>query len=181
MEYIVDPLLDTTMVEMPSACPIATASDRDQYVYIDLADQHYGPLIVVVCIWSCQRLSTKIDVLQQQPQSQIMKRAKSGRLDTSIRMFTCETCDNVWWRKVPTRKAVSTRYSTRRRQWKKVWAILLLMHGTVRSAFLRLTVSSAISPVNLNPFIPSLSSLTTSLLFLALAGLLLPSYYFFSM
>jgi len=37
----------------------------------------------------------------------ILRRARTGQIDTSARLFACQACDKYWWLRVPDRKTVS--------------------------------------------------------------------------
>lgn len=38
----------------------------------------------------------------------LLDNARIGRIDSTLRQFACQPCDNSWWRKTPERKQVST-------------------------------------------------------------------------
>jgi len=82
--------------------------------------------MVIMAIGSCQRwlqgavlccmqnvVVGKIVRLKDDPASaSVLERARLGRIDTSARMFSCQSCDNIWWRRVPDRKKVCRCYDS---------------------------------------------------------------------
>lgn len=48
----------------------------------------------------------KISGLKEE-NSNVLKSARTGRIDTSAHMFSCGKCDHFWWKRVPGRKKVS--------------------------------------------------------------------------
>ncbi|KAK2157239.1 hypothetical protein LSH36_195g07006 [Paralvinella palmiformis] len=48
----------------------------------------------------------KVQRLRREQRS-ILDKARSGRIDTRCRLFSCAKCDEFWWRRTPSRKQVS--------------------------------------------------------------------------
>lgn len=46
----------------------------------------------------------------------ILAQVRSGQIETAARLFACQPCDSVWWKRIPTRKAVSKCDRCRRRK-----------------------------------------------------------------